>query len=254
MYVGQWRHVVLKGTVETSPDLVGLGHGQARVDMDGRLHVHAVADPPDPYVGETLDAGHMLAGVDHLVDDARFHTVQHARQHGARRLPHDAENGEGDQDADDGIREGETEPNAESAGYYRQAREAVHPGVITVRDQSRAVDLASDPDAEHGDSFVPDEADQAGNGNPAKQRDGLGMKQAVDGLIACHQGAGENDQDDKDAGEVLDLAVTERECLGRSPPHQSEGDPERDGSGRVRDVVDVSARSATLPDAITTTS
>ena len=189
MYVSQWRHVVLKGTVETGPDLVGLGHGQARVDMDGRLHVHAVAEPPDPYVGETLDAGHMRAGVDHLVDDARFHTVQHARQHGARRLPHDAENGEGDEDADDGIGERKAEPNAESAGYYRQAGEAVDPGVVTVRDQRALLIWRPTLMRSTATASLPTKPTRPATATQPSMRDRLGMEQAVDGLIAGHQRA-----------------------------------------------------------------
>ena len=71
----------------------------------------------------------------------------------------------------------------------REAGQAVGAGVIAVGDQRGAVDLAADPDAEHRDRLVAEEADDAGRGHPAELRDGLRMEQPVDRLVAGDDGA-----------------------------------------------------------------
>ena len=83
------------------------------------------------------------------------------------------------------------------AEHHGQAGQPVGAGVVAVRDQRRAVDLPADPDAEHGDRLVAEEADDAGGGDPAELRDRLRMDQPVDRLVAGDERAEQDDQHDQ---------------------------------------------------------
>ena len=69
-----------------------------------------------------------------------------------------------------GIRQRKAEPDADRAEHDRETGQPVHPGVIAVGDQRRALDLAADADAEDGDDLVAEEADDAGGGHRAQDR------------------------------------------------------------------------------------
>ena len=99
--------------------------------------------------------------------------------------------------------------------HDREAGQPVGAGVIAIRDQGRAVDLAADPDAEHGDRLVADKADDAGRRRPPKLADRLRVDQAVDRLVAGNDGAEQDDEDDQDAGQILDPPVAVGEARAR---------------------------------------
>lgn len=100
------------------------------------------------------------------------------------------------------------------------------------------IDFPADADAEHSHRLVAEKADDAGGGEPAKMRHRLWVHQPVDRLIARHDRAEQDDENDNDTGEVFDPAEPIGECPGRLPPRQHEGDPQRDRSRCVTDIVD----------------
>jgi hypothetical protein len=65
-----------------------------------------------------------------------------------------------------------------------------------------------------------------------------GIDEAVDRLVSRHQGAEQNDQDDGEAGEVLDPAVAVGEGRRRLLSGERKRDPQRNGCASVGDVVD----------------
>lgn len=84
-------------------------HGQRDV------RVKYMPEPARPLVDDTFDAGNMLGGVPDLVDQTGLDTIEHASPHGARGLPDDAEDRNGDDQPDARIRERLSEPHAERA-------------------------------------------------------------------------------------------------------------------------------------------
>lgn len=64
------------------------------------------------------------------------------------------------------------------------------------------------------------------------------VDEVVDGLVAGDDRAQEDDKHDDDAGEVFDAAKSVVEHLGCRAAGQHEGNPERDGRGRIADIVD----------------
>ena len=67
---------------------------------------------------------------------------EHTGQHGRGRLQDDAEDGDGDEQANDGIGKRKTEPDTGGTQDDSEAREAVCACMIAVGNQGRAVDLA----------------------------------------------------------------------------------------------------------------
>ena len=128
-----------------------------------------------------------------LVDNARLDAVEHAGENGPGRLPDDAEDGDGDKQPDDRVGKRKAQPHAERTGDDGEAGKAVGAGVIAVRDQRGAVDLAADADAKHRDRLVAEKADDAGGGEPAEMRRRLRMDQAVDRLVARDDRAEQDD-------------------------------------------------------------
>lgn len=56
----------------------------------------------------------MSGGVMDLVDYVQIDAIQHPRDDGLCRLPDDAENGDGDQQADDGIGKRDADPDSDA--------------------------------------------------------------------------------------------------------------------------------------------
>ena len=77
--------------------------------------------------------------------------------------------------------------------------------MIAVCDERRAVDFAANTDAEQGDGFVANKANKASQSHPAK----IG---AIDGFVGSKNSAEEDNQNDKDAGEILNPAKAENEA------------------------------------------
>jgi hypothetical protein len=110
--------------------------------------------------------------------------------------------------------------------------------VVTVGDQGRAVDFATDPNAEHRHRFVADKSNDPGDNHPRKEANRLRMDQALDGLIAGEDGTEHDDRHDDHAGQVFNPPKSIGERLTRLATCQHERDPERDCGHCVSDIVD----------------
>ena len=90
----------------------------------------------------------MLGRMSNLIDRARLYAVQHPGQHGARRLPNDAEDDDCNQQANDRIGKRIPDPYAKRADNHGEACQPVGASMIAIGDQRRAVDFAADTDSE----------------------------------------------------------------------------------------------------------
>src|SRR5215207_2172429 len=163
-----------------------------------------------------------------FLGDAGLDAVEHAGQHRTRGLPDDAEDGERDQQADNRIGKRVAQPDASGAENDGKAGKPIRPSMIAICDQGSALDLAADPDAEHGYRLVAEEANDPGERHPQQLPDRLRMEKAVDGLVAGNDGAEQDDEDDDDTGQVLGPAVAIGEGGRGLAAREHEGDPEGD--------------------------
>lgn len=197
-----------------------------------------MTDPAGTQPADTADPRHGPGGLPQFLADGRLDTIQRAGEHGTRRLPDDAEDHHCDDEPDDRVGQREAQPDTRGAEHHGKAGQPVDAGMVTVGDERRALDLAADADAEHGDDLVADETEHPGRCHDAEHVDLLRVDQPVDRLVAGDQRAEQNQADDDHAGKVLDAAEAIGETRRRLAPGEGEGDPERDGGGRIADIVD----------------
>lgn len=105
-------------------------------------------------------------------------------------------------------------------------------------DEGRAIDFATNANAEHRHEFIADKADDASQGDSAQKRDRLRMEEPGCRLIASHKRAEQNDEHDCNAREIFDPPVTIRERRRRLALRELECNPQRDSGRRISDVVD----------------
>jgi hypothetical protein len=109
-----------------------LADRQLGIDHNVGFSVQPVAYPSCPRAVDRGDAGHVQGGVAELGNDMRVDAVQESREHGLGRLPDDAEDHGGDDEAYDRVGERKAEPDAERAHHHGEAREPVDPRVVAV--------------------------------------------------------------------------------------------------------------------------
>jgi len=126
----------------------------------------------------------MLRRVVKFPNYGRLHAIKHSSQHGFRRLPDDTEDCSGDDKADDGIGERVTHPHSERTKDNCQTGEPVGSCMVSIGDQSRAVNLASDANTKNRHGLIAQEADDASSGKPTELHDWTGMNDAVDCFVS----------------------------------------------------------------------
>ena len=94
---------------------------------------------------------------------------------------------------------------------------------------------------------LPTKSDQSCNRDPAKKPDQLRMNEAINGFVACDQGADQNDEHNHDASEVLGPAIAIGERRRRLAASEDERHPKRNGGGCVADVVDRIGKQSDAP-------
>ena len=77
-------------------------------------------------IEDLIETGDVLGGVANFANDGGIDSVEHTGQHGRGRLQDDAEDGDGDEQANDGIGKRKTEPDT---GGTQDDSEAVRPSV-----------------------------------------------------------------------------------------------------------------------------
>src|SRR5436853_78458 len=108
-----------------------------------------VTEPASFRLHDPADALDVLGRVTNFLDGAGLHPIEHALEHRARRLPDDNENSSGDEQADNRVCERVAKPNTGRPGYDGKAGQTVRACMITIDNESSAIDLPSNSNAEH---------------------------------------------------------------------------------------------------------
>lgn len=140
--------------------------GQRRVcDVDRCFAWEAVSDPAQLEAGKGDDAGGVFEGVAGSVDEVGFDAVHEAASDAVDGPPEQDDDRGGDDDADDRVREGKAEHDADGAQDDGERREPVQTVADPVCDEGSGADFLTDSDALDGDDFVAGEADETGDDN-----------------------------------------------------------------------------------------
>ena len=76
---------------------------------------------------------HMLCCVTKFGYDTWFNSIKHASKDGARRLPNNSEDGDGNKQTDDRIGESEAQPHPGSPEHDCKAGQSVSASVVAIR-------------------------------------------------------------------------------------------------------------------------
>src|SRR5215218_4676767 len=135
-------------------DGVGGLDGQVWADGDVGLGSQGVPDPPHAHLPDALDSGDGAQGLFGGVDQGGVDGVHQAAVDLAGGVLEDHDDGEGDEQADDGVGPAPADRDAAGAEQNGQGGEAVGAGVQAVGDQGGGADAATGADAVASHPFV----------------------------------------------------------------------------------------------------
>ena len=181
------------------------------------------------------------------VDEVGVHRVHQAPVDVAGGVLEHHEDRDRDDQTDDRVGGVPSESDSAGADEHGERGEAVGTGMQPVRDQRCRADVAPHPDPVARDQLVPGEAHQAGDGDRPQVARVAAGDQPTHRRVGRHQGRDADDEDDRDARQVLGATEAVGVAAGRRTPAEPEGDRERDRGQRVATLWRVSESSAAEP-------
>jgi hypothetical protein len=180
--------------LEVFGDRVAVEDAEAAVHGDVGVCLEAMAAPAG---ADLTDIDHARGvdgdGVD-LVEHVRFHAVHQAPQRGAQGADQDPQDREGDEEADDGVRLGETEPDSDDTDDDGDGGESVGLGVLSLGDQRCRSDPFAGADAVDRDEFVARGTYATGDENPPQFGEGSWVEEGIYGFPDDDRGGDGDDQ------------------------------------------------------------
>jgi hypothetical protein len=231
-------HVMEQVVAHLSRDLMTLSDRQTPCHRDAQFGVQPMTDPPSPNVGHLFHAGNMGRGVRNGLQGVGIYAVQHPDQHGPRGLPDKDEDRRRDEEASYRVGQRVSRPYPRRTDEHSKAAPPIDSRVVAVGDQRHATDLPPDPNTEYRHGLIAHETSHGGQHHGPQQDHGLGMDEALNGLITSNHGAEQNRRHDHQAGKILDPTKTIGEAASHSASRQHEGDAERNGRGGIPEVMD----------------
>lgn len=177
---GKTFYMMEKLMMDLFGDSVPFGNRHFRVHGHVDFSLKTVADPSSAGLRHAPHASGVASGVIDFVQHLWFNPVEHPSKNCFGGLKDDTENGDGDEEADHGVRQGKAQLDADGAQEDGKAGEPVRSGVISVGHQGRALDLFADANTEHSHGLVPDESNKGSGDHGPQMSDGLGMEESSD--------------------------------------------------------------------------
>jgi hypothetical protein len=87
------RQMFAQDVPQPFDNVCGVGNGLRRIDAHHEIGIQPMTEPTGLHFVQP-NPGHMLRRVTNLVDDIRFDTIKHSREHGLRGLPDDVKDRE----------------------------------------------------------------------------------------------------------------------------------------------------------------
>src|ERR671923_1926997 len=98
--------------------------------------------------------------------------------------------------------------------------------MVTIGDESGAVNLSSHANAQNRYRFIPGETDERSDRDCPQMLDGFRMEQPFNRLIAGENRAEQNGENDDNSRQVFYPTVTVGETAGRVPPGLGKSNPQ----------------------------
>ena len=230
------------GVEEAMADVLGnrVGSPQGHLFVDENVHVGPEA-MTEPAHSRRFDATDARGFFGHPYQDVAKRGIDRVHQtaaHRARRVPADKQDGDADQQADNRIRNRSTQPHRDRADQDAERRKSIDLSVPTVGLERGRPDPPASTNPQDRDALVSEKANHGGDHDPPDVSQRRRIDQLLVGLPQCEKRAGDNNQDNRDARQILGAAVTVGVApIGRPTPNQKR-QPERNGSQRIRKIVD----------------
>ena len=156
-------------------DAVGLFDGESRIDGDVEIGIHTMPKPPGPHLVYIDYSSDMKRRMLDLVENLRLDSVEQSPEYRCPCILYDEQDCHRDQQADDRIEDWYPDGDPGNTDKYRQTGEAIHPCVLSVRDQGSGPNFPSDPHPELRNDLIAQKANYVGYGDPPD----------VCGLMSC---------------------------------------------------------------------
>lgn len=211
--------------------------GKRAVERDPGLGVQLMTDPARAYMADATNPLNVIAGVAKFRNQAGIDAVEDAKKDGARGIEEHSENEDCDRERDDWIDDRVAQFHGARSCSDREARETIDARVMTIRYERRAVNLVSGAHANLSGGLVGDESNDARRCDSTESADRLRVHNSLNGFVSDRNRAQENDEHDRDTGEILDPAVAVSETIGRRAAAHDESDREWNRRAGVGGVV-----------------
>jgi hypothetical protein len=110
--------------------------------------------------------------------------------------------------------------------------------MIAVRHQCCTANFFANLEAQKRHGFVPQKANHGSGHHCAEIRDGLGVEETREGLIASNNGTAQDQNDDEDARQIFCTTQAIGEARRRWTSGEHKGHPERERRRGIANVVD----------------
>src|SRR5262249_53530599 len=155
--------------------------------------------PARAHVVHGTNAFHMRGSMLDLRENFGLDAVNQSGAHRQRGILHDEQDRDRNGDANDGIENRNSRPDASYTYQHCETGETIHSSVLAVRHHGSRTDLSADSNAEHRYRFIAEKSDDGRECNPPELCDWLWINHFADRFVAGDARGTENDQDDDDA-------------------------------------------------------
>lgn len=204
--VVQHRQMPLDLLPEPLGDLHAIVDRERSVHRDIGFAMQAMPQPARARIEYAANSRNLLARLAHRCHKLRFDPIEQTDEDRGCGLPNDPQDHHGDCKTNDWIGPRKAQFHRNRSRGDRKTRQAIDPRMITVSDQSRAMNLATRPDPDEGCDLIRNEANHTGDRDRTQSRDRLRLDQPPRRFVSRSQRACENDCDNRDSGKVLDPA------------------------------------------------
>lgn len=118
------------------------------------LGMKPMSQPAHPYFRYGANFLDMTYGMSYFVNHFGVYAVKQPCENRLAGIPDYPKDGHRDEHPHDGICQRKTKPYSYRPAKNSQAGQAIHPGMISVRNKGGAADFLADPDAKQGHSLI----------------------------------------------------------------------------------------------------
>ncbi|GEM_PF-1650228 len=179
----------------------------------------------------------MVGSVANLLRGLRLDPIQHPGHNEFHGLPHDSKNGDGNEQADNWIGFRITEVDSKSADKDCKTGPSISSGVVPICSEGGTTNLTANPNPKDSNSLVTEKAYDGRDDDGHDVSHGSWMEKSFDRLIKRYASAGEYDEYEGQASQILYAAKPIIKSSGWLPLGKKKSDTKGNRSRRIAEVM-----------------